>query len=169
MKYVSFIRGINVSGKNIVKMAEFRIALEKAGLEEVKTYIQSGNVICSSEQDQTATDLISKVLKDHFDVHAPVMTIDLEHLKNIMESNPFKDEDLKKTAIGFLNRTPEMIDLPGVKDEKYAIGDKCIYLFYPSGMGKSKLSNAVIEKKMDVVSTMRNLNTCSKVIDLMID
>ena len=168
MKYVSFIRGINVSGKNIVKMAEFRVALEKAGLEEVKTYIQSGNVICNSVQEQTATNQISKVLEDHFNVHAPVMTMDLQYLQQVMDANPYKNEDPKKVALGFLNRTPEMVELPGIKDEKYAIGNSCIYLFYPSGMGKSKLSNAVIEKKMDVVSTMRNMNTCRKVVDLLI-
>ncbi len=168
MKYTSFIRGINVSGKNIVKMADFRLELEKAGLEDVQTYIQSGNVVSNSKSEsEEVSKTIVGVLKDHFDVNVPVMTMDLDYLKKVIASNPYKNEDPKKTAIGFLNKTPEMMDLPGIKDEKYAIGDQCIYLFYPSGMGKSKLSNALIEKKMEVVSTMRNLNTCNKMLDLM--
>ncbi|MCB0478474.1 MAG: DUF1697 domain-containing protein [Crocinitomicaceae bacterium] len=166
--YASLIRGINVSGKNIVKMAELRTALEKAGLKEVQTYIQSGNILFSSEQEQEyGGEIIRNVLDSEFDVQAPVVTFDLAYLEKVMEANPYKNEDPKKVAIGFLNTTPEIMDLPGVVDEKYAIGENCIYLFYPSGMGKSKLSNAVIEKKMNVVSTMRNLNTCGKLVDLL--
>ncbi|MEZ4937958.1 MAG: DUF1697 domain-containing protein [Crocinitomicaceae bacterium] len=168
-KYASLIRGINVSGKNIVKMAELRTALEKAGLKEVQTYIQSGNIVVQNEEqnENEVSSIIQQVLDKEFDVQAPVVTFDLVYLEKVMEANPYKNEDPKKVAIGFLNTTPEMIDLPGVVDEKYAIGENCIYLFYPSGMGKSKLSNAVIEKKMNVVSTMRNLNTCGKLVDLL--
>lgn len=169
MKYASLIRGINVSGKNIVKMAELRAALEQVGLEEVKTYIQSGNVICSSNKDEKEiSQLIKKILKNSFDVEAPVVIINPNYLKEVMHANPYKSEDPKKVAIGFLNKTAEMVALPGIKNEQLALGEKCIYLYYPDGMGKSKISNTLIEKKMGVVSTMRNLNTCEKVLDYLI-
>ena len=169
MKYASVIRGINVSGKNIVKMADFRIELEKSGLTEVQTYIQSGNVCCESSNKNDISRTIEQVLNDKFDVQTPVITFDSKYLEAVLEANPYAEEDKKKVAIGFLNKTPDHIDLPGIKDEQYTIGNNCIYLFYPSGLGKSKLTNKIIESKMDVISTMRNMNTCLKLKDLLSD
>lgn len=169
MKIASLIRGINVSGKNIVKMVEFRAELEKAGFEGVQTYIQSGNLVSNSKSKsfEEVSGAVRVVLRKKFDVEAPVISFDFSYLREVMEANPYAEEDKKKVAIGFLDKTPNHIDLPGIADEQFEIGNNCIYLFYPSGMGKSKLTNKVIESKMGVVSTMRNLNTCGKILEML--
>ena len=89
-RYVALLRGINISGKNKVQMAELKKGFEKLDFKEVKTYLNSGNVIFSSDEDDIRrfTNQIEKMIKNQFDLHIPVLVISKEELEDILNNTP---------------------------------------------------------------------------------
>lgn len=89
-RYIAFLRGINISGKNKVPMADLKKEFEKLGLIEVKTYLNSGNVIFSSDGDDISnfTNLIKAMLKKQFDFNIPIFVISKEELEDILQNAP---------------------------------------------------------------------------------
>ena len=89
-RYVALLRGINISGKNKIPMAELKKGFEKLAFEEVKTYLNSGNVIFSSGEDDTEklTKQIQGMIKDQFDLDIPVFVISRETLEDILQNAP---------------------------------------------------------------------------------
>lgn len=88
-QYLLLLRGINVGGKNIIKMADLRKCVEDMGVSDVVTYIQSGNVICKSKRNSSATvSSIQKNLAKHFDYHAPLFLVTKKQLKDIIAGSP---------------------------------------------------------------------------------
>ena len=89
-RYVALLRGINISGKNKIPMAELKKGFEKLAFEEVKTYLNSGNVIFSSDEDDTEklTKQIQGMIKDQFDLDIPVFVISRETLEDILQNAP---------------------------------------------------------------------------------
>lgn len=173
--YVIFIRGINVSGKNIVKMKDLKEALQKEGFEDAKTYIQSGNVVLSS--DLTSLDdisaSISNVLKNGFDVDAPLITLSKDEYSKTIKNNPFSDPQLdpKTVHMVFLAEEPksdckDKLDSVKIDSESYEIIEKVLYLHAPDGIGRSKFV-ANMEKMLGTSVTARNLRTVMAVFDLM--
>lgn len=174
--YVSLLRGINVSGQKVVTMADLKAVFQRVGFENVKTYIQSGNVIF--ETDKTAHTELVKVIESaiflqyNFDVPAQVLSV-LE-LKKIYARNPFIQkgvEDLKKLHVTFLDKEPdaEMIQEiePDEKSEdEYHIEGKVVYLHCPNGYGKSKLSNNYFESIFNCKATTRNWKSVKKLIEM---
>lgn len=149
-------------------MAQLKTELEIAGLKNVQTYIQSGNLIFESELvSNQISELIESVLAQKFSILAPVFTFKTNYLKSILEKNPFFKEDPKKVAIGFLSTSAEQTDFIQIENEQFEIDQNCIYIYYPSGMGKSKFTNKVIEARLGLISTMRNLNTCNKLVSIL--
>src|SRR6478609_734639 len=90
-KYAALLRGVNVGGR-IIKMAELKTCLEKAGLAEVETLLQSGNVTFKSDKNEAQLKLqIEKTLTDIFNYPAKVWVLSLDKLKKIVEANPYAD------------------------------------------------------------------------------
>lgn len=90
-KYVAFLRGINISGKNKIEMAKLKAEIELAGFVDVSTYLNSGNVIFSCEENSEVTELgkiIETLIKEKFDLEIPVYVIQMEALKEILENTP---------------------------------------------------------------------------------
>lgn len=89
-RYVALLRGINISGKNRVSMSELRQGFEKLAFEEVKTYLNSGNVIFSSDEDDTKkfTNQIERMINNQFDLDIPVFVIAKEELEDILCNAP---------------------------------------------------------------------------------
>ena len=89
-RYVALLRGINISGKNKVPMAELKKGFEKLAFEEVKTYLNSGNVIFSSDEDDTKkfTKQIEVMITEQFDLDIPVFVISKEALEDILHHAP---------------------------------------------------------------------------------
>ena len=86
-KYIAFLRGINISGKNKISMAELKAEFEAGGFTEVSTYLNSGNVVFSSETDH-ARAVIEKMLIDKFGLEIPVYVIEMDELKDILSHAP---------------------------------------------------------------------------------
>lgn len=175
-RYVAFLRGINVSGQKKVPMAELRSILSSIGLGDVKTYIQSGNVIFSSERTSTSKleERIEKVIKKSFCFDVLVLVKSVEELQKILQNNPFDYEDnvaANKIYFVLLFQNPGLEKINAFKtevfpSEKWEFNKNCIYLCCENGYGKAKLNNNMVERKLKVDATTRNYRTMRKLIDM---
>ena len=167
--YIVLLRGINVSGKNKLPMAELRELLSSSGFKNVETYIQSGNIILSS--DETKVEVCKKVNKgiaDKFGYDIPVLVRTPQEWKAIIDKYPFSIANEKIVAFTFLDKTTSEteIEIKGIKEDQYKITGDVVYLNCPSGFGKTKLTNNTIEKKLNLIATTRNYKTTLKLLEL---
>jgi uncharacterized protein (DUF1697 family) len=176
MNYVALLRGINVGGKNTLSMAELKITLEKAGLENVRTYINSGNVLFSSDKsDESAlAKEIEKVIQETFDMEIRTLVVSEPHLRKAIDDAPkgFGTEpDKYHTDIIFL------IDI--TSDEAFKIfnpregvdkvwqGDKVIYSQRLSAeRTKSRLA-VIVASSLYKYMTIRTYRTALKLLSLL--
>ena len=174
--YVCLLRGINVSGHKIIKMDQLRGACEALGLEDVKTYVQSGNVVFKAPVQaagKLAEKIAGKVLRQ-FGFSVPVLVKTAEEISEVTRNNPFlkeKDIDPAKLHVTFLSRAPEkaalkMLDAIAAGPDRFRCSDEVIYLHCPGGYGETKLSNNALEKALSVSATTRNWNTVSKLHEM---
>ncbi|MFV2060760.1 MAG: DUF1697 domain-containing protein [Gammaproteobacteria bacterium] len=177
MKYISLLRGVNVSGKNKIKMPELKFLYESLDLKNVETYIQSGNVIFETKDKSISNikSLIENTIKNKFKFKVPVEIRTKLDLKNIIKNNPFGTIDLEnegtKVLVTFLATKPNKDKITDLNKyvklpEKLNIKGKEVYLYCPNGYGKSKLSNTFIEKKLEVAATTRNWKSVVKLYEL---
>ncbi len=176
MIYIALLRGINVSGQKLIKMAELRTQLTEAGLGNVQTYIQSGNIVFESDEKskQKLEQTIKDKIKADFGFDVPVMVKTVEDLKNAQQNNPYTKDDTrdpKKVYVAFLSGKPlseNMAKLAEVdySPEEYQLIDTDFFIHSPMGAGKSKMSNNLIENKLKITATTRNLNTIQRLIDM---
>ncbi len=171
--YFVLLRGVNVSGKNIIKMAVLKDILAAAGFKNVTTYIQNGNIVLETDTGkEEITAKIQQLINEHFNLQISVFCLDLTEMETALESNPFvNDIEPNKLFFTFLNEKPniELInDLEKIDfgNEQFRIIDKMLYFYVPAGMGASKLNNNFFEKKLKVTATGRNLNTINKLLDI---
>jgi uncharacterized protein (DUF1697 family) len=173
--YLALLRGINVSGKNIILKQDLQALFYELGCKDVKTYIQSGNVIFKTEKQNLKglAEIISAKIKETFDYNVPVVIKTKEDMHFVIQSNPFLKEEevnLKQLYVFYLNKEPkETINLLNynVANNQFVIKKNIVYVKYNLGASRSKLSNSLIEKKLSVISTARNWGTTTKLLDLM--
>jgi uncharacterized protein (DUF1697 family) len=174
--YISLLRGINVAGQKIIKMADLRALYQQLALEQVQSYIQSGNVIFTSELNdctRLAQD-IKQAIWAHYQFDVSVFVLTPKTLQDARENLPFKDIDVasegSKVLLCFLSEEPSnAIELltPYLKsNERLRIIGKVLYLHCQDGYGRSKLTHHLIEKKLHLNATARNLKTVDKLIAL---
>jgi len=174
--YIALLRAVNVAGHNIIAMADLRKAVEALGYTNVQTLLQSGNVVfqttrqkCQSLEKQLVTQT-TRQLKMSVDY---MVFTDAEWLK-IIEANPFQDEakrDPSHVLIMSLKAEPTAKHVEALvasikgPEKVYAKGRQ-LYIVYPPGIGKSKLTGALIERKLETRGTGRNWNTVMKLCDV---
>jgi uncharacterized protein (DUF1697 family) len=157
--HLALLRGINVSGHNMIKMEALKSTLEAIGFQKVRTYIQSGNVFVDAEEESA-----SKV----------GFLIKQEILLACFANNPFlkeKEADLKKLYVAFVSiplKSESINDLKmsQVKPDEVSIDQNRIYIKYAVGAGKTRLDQKYIEKKLNVVLTIRNWNTVTQLLKM---
>jgi len=174
--YVSILRGINVGGKNLIKINSLREMYEGLGFLNVKTYIQSGNVVFQRVESnlEEMELLISDEILNRFTFNVPVFVREVSELKDILVQNPFlkeTEEDISKLHLTFLSKVPENQFVEGIGNssylpDKYFIRERIVYLFCPNGYGKTKLNNSFFENKLRVKATTRNLRTLMELVKL---
>ena len=174
--YIALLRGINVSGQKIIKMDQLRKILAQLGFVDVATYIQSGNVLFRSDVENTKVleEQIQEMIRIHFGLHVPVRITTQDDLESIIAQNPFATKTTPNSTqpyIAFLSENPReenRIKLQDVDfvDDECLIQDKMVYLWYAASAGKTKLTNAVIENKLQVIATSRNWKTVQKLLAL---
>ena len=174
--YIALLRGINVSGQKIIKMELLRKILAELGFENIRTYIQSGNIIFESKSLpvlKLETKIAAKI-EEHFGFTVPVTIVTPEELLEIINKNPYANEtltDATQPYVSFLSEIPkaahsEIFRTIDFKGDTFICVDKTLYLWYANGAGTSKLSNATIESKLKLRSTVRNWKTVLKLHQL---
>ena len=174
--YISLLRGINVSGHKIIKMELLRKMYENLGFKEVKSYIQSGNLVFRYESGNISEieELIKNKILKEFGFEVQIQILKPEILKYAIHNHPFmKDENLdaKQHYFVFLNENPspenwEILKNMNFNGELMELGNKIIFIHYPNGAGQSKLTTNLIESKLKVSATARNLNTTKKLLEM---
>lgn len=172
-KYIALLRGINVSGQKKIPMADLRELLTKSGLHDVQTYIQSGNVIFKSlEEDKVELErIIHEAIKSYFGFEVPVLVIKPEALQHIFDACPFPQEQKEKSyfMMLFSKADDSLIDLVSqlsYPNEVFKITNNAIYFYCSVGYGKAKLGNNFFERKLKVTATARNYKTMMKLVKL---
>ena len=163
--FVAFLRAVNVGGTGRLPMSDLREMCNELGLADVQTYIASGNLTFDSNESKAAikTALEGK-LRDYMGKDVGVSIRTASELRSILDKNPFPDLDPKFTVAIFLDRKPpvDALDLAtGRNDEDMRLGAREIYVYFGSGMGRSKLK---IPAAKD--GTARNMNTIKKMVEL---
>lgn len=176
MQYISLLRGINVGGNNIIRMADLKSAFEKMGFEGVKTYIQSGNVIFNSEEKDflKLENLIEKQLSEQFGYVSKVVVISCEQLENTVKNAPDQfgsnPKDFRYDVI-FLKfpLTPgeamEKIMVREGVDVVYA-GENVLYFSRLIAKAGQSYLNKIIGTAVYKEMTIRNWNTTTKILAL---
>jgi uncharacterized protein (DUF1697 family) len=163
--YIVLLRGINVSGKNKLPMTELRELLSDLKFQNIQTYIQSGNIILNSEESKTAVcEKIKEGILSKFGFDVPVLARTISEWKKVIANYPFSTENEKIVAFTFLNKNTKekLIEVKNIGEDQYKIVEDVVYLYCPSGFGSTKLTNNIIEKKLNVIATTRNLRTTLK-------
>lgn len=180
MIYVSFLRGINVGGKNKIKMADLKRELEDTGLINVQTYIQSGNVVFESVKIQSEIkNEIATVIENKFGIKTAVILRTADELMDIITYCPYSKEEIANAKtintlsesfyVALLNGTPGEESIKNLETykteyESFRIKGQVIYMLFFNSIRNSKLVNII--QKLDPNATVRNFNTIEKLCSL---
>jgi uncharacterized protein (DUF1697 family) len=173
---ISLLRAVNVGPHNKVKMDTLRELYTELGLRDVQSYVQSGNVVFRT----TAQDLarlrnrLEAAVAKTFGVSTDVILRTPADLRSIIARNPFAKRsgiEPNKLHVNFLSAEPapdarERIAQIKVSREELHLDGLELYMYYPDGMGRSKLTPAVIERALKTSGTARNWNTVTKLLEM---
>ena len=172
--FVALLRGINVGGKKKLPMKEFVSLCTGLGLSDVKTYIQSGNVVFRSDEtdEKVLSAKISDAIAKQHGFSVPVLTLTRSALQAAIEANPFPEaqSEPKTLHLYFLAARPlapaiDRLDACKKENERFQLIDNVFYLHAPDGIGRSKLA-AKVEQAMGVSATARNWRTVEKIMTI---
>lgn len=170
--FIALLRGINVGGHNKVPMAELRSLLEGAGLKEVRTYIQSGNVIFRSDLKSPALESrIGDAIEKSFGFRPAILVITAAELRNAAKDYPFPIDNHKFSHFMFLAGQPGKEAIRNLKKldpepDRISLGRNVVYFYFPNGVFGAKIDLTKIEKLIGVNCTSRNWRTVQKLIEL---
>jgi uncharacterized protein (DUF1697 family) len=172
-QWVLLLRGINVGGRKIVPMIELRALLKDLGLNNVRTYIQSGNGVFESDLDApTLSENIEAAMEAKFGFRPKAMVIGADDFMSAIDNCPYPmtNADSKTLHFFFIGTKPQAPDMEALTEialpsEAFTLTDTVFYLHAPEGIGRSKLASTA-EKKLGVATTARNLRTVKKIADM---
>lgn len=174
--HLALLRGINVSGHNMIKMEALKAMLEKIGFTNVRTYVQSGNVFVDTEEENASKVgfIIKQEIFKVFGHEVPTIIIAKEDLELCFKNNPFlkeKEADTKKLYVAFVSialKSENINDLKisQFKPDEASIDENKIFIKYAVGAGKTRFDQKYIEKKLNVTATIRNWNTVTNLLNM---
>ncbi|MBA3927510.1 DUF1697 domain-containing protein [Listeria rustica] len=170
MKYIIFLRAINVGGNRKIKMADLKAALQSEGYLNITTYIQSGNIIAEREESdhEIIQTEIEALIKKHFGFDVPAVAFNVSEYEEVLKRNPF---DGDKLMVHFLDRIPEQAMINKLEQlsldhqDKSSHAGRFLYISLNAGVSDSLFSNKFVEKVLQVRATARNWNTVLKMVD----
>jgi uncharacterized protein (DUF1697 family) len=174
--YIALLRAINVGGRNLVAMSALRDLLDELGFVRVRSLLQSGNLVF--EADRRTGDSLERLLETEaakrLQVSADFLVRSADEWQAIIARNPFPDEaesDPSHLVVVFLKSAPQTKEVSAlqaaIKGAEIIRADgKQLYVVYPAGIGRSKLTGTLIEKKLGTRGTARNWNTVLKLAAL---
>lgn len=171
--FIALLRGINVGGQKKIPMSELRSILNNTSLQNVSTYIQTGNIFFqTSETNKIKLEhLIHTEIKQHFGFDVDVLIVTNKDIQRILNACPFPNDIKEKSYFMMLHNKPakELIKIASEKiyeDEDYKIINNCIYYYCSKGIGRAKFNMNYFERKLNTFATARNYNTMLKLLYL---
>jgi uncharacterized protein (DUF1697 family) len=175
MRYVALLRGINVGGKNMIKMEKLREVFAKLGFENVKTYINSGNIAFDTKKtaDDKLAEKIAGAIKKEFGFNISTMVRPADELGDIVAKNPYvgQFDDDRYCHVFFLEKelTPEQeasLLEQANEDELIAVNGRTVYYMLKISILDSALGKGFLDKKLKVTNTARNWRTTKTIAEL---
>ena len=174
--YIALLRGINIGPHKRMKMDKLRASCEALGYKNVKTYIQSGNVVFSGGKlsPSTLAKKLGECIVRDFGFSADVISRTLEEMKRIIDDNPFTKEpgmDTSKLHVVFLSQSPLAADLKKLQeltfapDRVHSSGQE-IYFYFPNGVSGSSLWKHPLDRVLSLPVTMRNWKTVTTIYQM---
>jgi uncharacterized protein (DUF1697 family) len=173
--FVALLRGINLAGRNSISMPRLATELTALGLEDVSTYIRSGNVVfrSGSTNETRLRTTIEGCIAEVFDLRVAVLLRTHKELAQVATRNPFlvDESEPKLLHVAFLDGAPAKKAAAGLDPDRsppdrFSIRGREIYLHFPKGSGRSKLGIDYFERTLGVTATARNWNTVLKLAEL---
>jgi uncharacterized protein (DUF1697 family) len=172
--HVAMLRGINLGGFHRVPMAELRTLLTDAGYEDVRTYVQSGNIVLRSPAKAAEVELrLGTLLSERFGFDVPVIVRSRAQLAAVVKADPLGDvvDNPKRYQVSFLDSKPAAeaiarLQEQAIGDERVIARGREIYAWHPEGVARSKLWNALAGKGLGVTATARNWTTVTTLLDM---
>ena len=171
---IAMLRGVNVGGNKRIKMERLRALCRSIGLTNPQTLLQSGNVVfeAGSRSADAVRQSLEAAIEAEFAFRAAVVVRKAMALAEAIGLNPFEREavdDPSHLLVMFLEVAPqgggaERLSAGHAGPEKIAVRGRDVFLYYPAGIGRSKLTNAVIEKALGVTGTARNWTTATRLL-----
>jgi uncharacterized protein (DUF1697 family) len=175
--YVALLRAVNVGGKNLLPMAELRAALSGRGLEDVSTVLQSGNVLFhSAEREHGAAELVGDTIEKSFGLRIGVVVRAARELMSVAERNPFlatgQKLDPATLHVAFLAERPAAaavatLDPNRSAPDAFVVDGREVFLSYPNGSGRSRLTLDYLERQLKAHGTVRNWRTVQRLATLL--
>lgn len=169
---IALLRAVNLGGRNKVKMHDLRVLLEDLGMRDAQSLLQSGNLVFRSDVPTIAEleDLLEEATKERFGLDTDFFVRTAEELKAIIADNPFPDaaeNDPSHLVVGFMKDAPDPAAVAALQKaikgrEIVRANGRQLYTVYPDGIGRSKLTSKMVEKKLGTRGTGRNWNTILK-------
>jgi uncharacterized protein (DUF1697 family) len=173
--YIALLRGINVGGQKRVAMQDLRELLTSLGHGDVATYLQSGNAVFTSRRGDGArlAAEIEEQIAIRLNLDVPVMVRTRDDVARVVAANPLPEATSQPAQlhVAFLAANPKpdgfsTLEPSQFPDEDIRLGDGVLYIWYRNGVGRSKLTNDVLERRLGVATTLRNWNTVTKLVTL---
>jgi uncharacterized protein (DUF1697 family) len=169
---VALLRGINLGPNRRVPMADLREHLRSAGFEDVRTYVQSGNIVLSSDLSPRQLEAqLARLLSERFGLDVPVVARTRDELAAVVDANPLGHvaDNPKRYQVSFLSKpldeaTVERLQAAAVQSEALVIDGREVYAWHPAGVARSKLWNALAGQGLGVTATARNWTTVTTLL-----
>lgn len=174
--YLALLRGINVGGKNKLPMKALAEMFVEAGCADVRTFIQSGNVIFGADPGRVETlpARITRAIEEHSGYRVPVLLRTVEEMRDLVANNPFLQAGADEDALHvlFLDGSPDprragSLDPDRSRPDAFAVRGQEIYLWLPNGVARSRLTNEYFDSKLATICTGRNWRTVLRLFELM--
>jgi len=172
--YVALLRGVNVGGKNKLPMKDLVEIFAAAGCSGVRNYIQSGNVIfqANAALAKKIPALVAAEIETRFGFQTRLVLRTAAELRHVIENNPFLSKGEELLSVMFLASSPEAggiakLDPDRSPSDSFAVHGDIIFMHTPTGLAKTKLTNAYFDSKLQTFSTGRNWKTVLKLLEMM--
>ncbi|MEM7791751.1 MAG: DUF1697 domain-containing protein [Verrucomicrobiota bacterium] len=172
---IALLRGINVSGRNKIPMTKLRSICEGIGWKSVATCLQTGNIAFSCDEPTAPLEVsLEEAIKSQFGFSVPVIVIEGKTFESIISDSPFPEEAESDPSrvILYLCKNSLRVETQGELQKRAAEGEQvrafsnALWIYFPNGIGRSKLTPAVIDKASGSPATGRNWKTVLKIKDL---
>ena len=175
--YISMLRGINLGSHYSIRMEDLKALYKTLGFSEVRTYVQSGNVVfdAAGSDDIRIAASIEAAIKQTYGFDVSVFLRGARELQRLLDTNPVlrgRSEDPTKLHITFLYTLPDAAKARGLQipanagHDEFVVDGREVFVFCPDGYGRTKLSNAFFERKLELPATTRNWNSVGALLNM---